>query len=255
MNLTNIKFGWIKDRPDKRDWMYPRSWFPRIIPRRVDLRDRCSDIEDQGNLGSCVGNAVASAIEFVDLLTPEQYREASRLFIYYNARAMIGMENEDSGCHIRDAVKSVASKGVCSEDLWPYDVRKFAVKPTEECYDDGLKHRTIEYRRLQTLDEIKACLAEGYPVVMGFYVYPSCMTDEVARTGHIPFPSCIERYRGGPIGGHAGKLVGFNDDTQEFTDKNSWGKEWGDKGYGYLPYKFITQKLADDFWTIRKIEE
>lgn len=250
-----VKFGWKKDRPDKRDWLY--SWRPYkgIIPRRVDLRDRCSAIEDQGNLGSCVGNATVGNVEFLDRFTTDSFREASRLFVYYNARKMIGMEDEDSGCHIRDAVKSLVSKGVCSEGLWPYEVRKFAVPPSDECYTDALEHQVTEYRRIQNLEEMKACLAEGYPVVMGFYVYKSCMADEVTRTGHIPFPSCIERYRGGPLGGHAVMACGYNDDTQELIIRNSWGTGWGDKGYGYLPYKFITESLADDFWTIRKIEE
>lgn len=248
-----IKLGWIKDRDDKRDWQYAWRLYRGKIPRRVDLRERCSPIRSQCG-GSCVGNSVAGNIEYVDK-QQLPFRIAAPLFLYFNARVVINMADEDSGCHIRDAAKLSASKGVCAEELWPQTDENVLKRPTPACYEDALDHQVTSYWRLQGLDEIKACLAEGFPVVLGFYVYPSCMTDEVTRTGHIPFPSCIERYRREPLGGHAVMAVGYNDDTEEVTIRNSWGVEWGDDGYGYLPYKFITKGLADDFWTIRKIEE
>lgn len=257
--MTARKFGWKKDSPDRRDWLYAWKPYRGMIPRRVNMREKCSPVEDQGDIGSCVGNATAGAVEFVDLLTPEDSRDASRLFIYWNARKMIGTEDEDSGCYIRDAIKSLASKGVCSEELWPYDTSKYAEKPPRECYEDALDHQIVSYWRLQTLDEMRACMAEGFPVVFGFYVYASCMTEEVARTGKIPFPSLFERWFRGPLGGHAVKSAGYDDDMRigrsrgALLIKNSWGM-WGDKGYGYLPYDFVRKGYADDFWTIRKIE-
>lgn len=250
----NLK-GWLKDKPDPRDFFYARTFRVKtILPSKIDLRDKCSFVEDQGPLGSCVGNAVAGAIEFVDL-QDKTFRDASRLFIYFNARRMIGKEKEDSGCYIRDAAKSVANEGVCPEFLWPYNVSQFAVSPSKDCYTDALNHQVTSYYRLKTLMEIRFCLAAGFPVIFGFMVYRSALTDKVAKTGIIPYPTWWERLWG-PEGGHAVLAVGYDDKKEQIIFRNSWGTGWGDKGYGYLPYKyFTTDGMADDFWTIRKIEE
>lgn len=251
-----MRFGWLKDKPDERDFLYGNLFtIPARLPSYVDLRSKCSPIEDQGDIGSCVGNASVGGVEFVDLRDPG-FRDASRLFVYYNARKKIGMENEDSGCYIRDAVKSLVKDGVCSEKLWPYDITRFSFNPSKECYDDALLHRVTSYYRIKSLNEMRACLAEGFPVIFGFMVYESFMSDKVAKTGDAPMPSWWERWFKGSLGGHAVLAVGYDDVVNKLIVRNSWGEGWGQKGFFTLPYGYITdKKLSDDFWTIRKIEE
>jgi C1A family cysteine protease len=175
----------------------------------------------------------------------------SRLFIYYNERAMEGTVNEDSGAQIRDGIKSVAKQGDCPEDLWPYDITKFAVKPPQQCYQQALKFKAVLYQRLsQISNQLKGCLASGYPFVFGFTVYESFESQQVAQTGHAPMPAPTEA----SIGGHAVIAVGYDDSQNWFIVRNSWGVGWGMKGYFTLPYAYlIDPNLASDFWIIRVV--
>ena len=208
---------------------------------------------DQGDLGSCTANAIANAHRF------DQMKEASkanflpsRLFIYYNERSMEGTVNSDAGAQIRDGVKSIAQLGVCPETEWPYDITKFAKKPLAKAYKDALKNQALTYQRVvQDLTQLKGCLASGYPFVFGFTVYESFESAQVAKDGLMPLPQAKEKC----LGGHAVLAVGYDDATQRVTVMNSWNTTWGDKGFFYMPYAYITSaKLASDFWTIRTVE-
>jgi C1A family cysteine protease len=209
-------------------------------------------VYDQEQLGSCTANAIAAALEF-DQMKEKQANVfmPSRLFIYYNERAMEGTVNEDSGGQIRDGIKSVAQQGDCPETLWPYDITKFAVKPPQQCYQQALKFKAVQYQRLsQILNQLKGCLASCYPFVFGFSVYESFESPQVAQTGHAPMPAPAEK----SIGGHAVMAVGYDDSQNWFIVRNSWGVGWGMEGYFTLPYAYLLeQNLASDFWTIRVV--
>jgi C1A family cysteine protease len=206
-------------------------------------------VYDQGQLGSCTANAIGGAIEFDRLLQKLPDFVPSRLFIYYNERVIEGTVNSDSGAQIRDGIKTVASQGVCPEPEWPYDIAKFSQKPSAKAYSDAVTDRAISYQSLvQDLNQMKGCLASGYPFVFGFTVYESFETAAVARTGHAPMPGSGERV----IGGHAVMAVGYDDASQSFLVRNSWGTGWGLAGYFTLPYSYLIQPgLASDLWTIR----
>jgi len=218
------------------------------------LRPVSPPIYNQKKLGSCTGNGIARVYHFDEL--KQGLLDAfmpSRLFIYYNERVIDGTVKQDAGSEIRTGIKTIAKQGVCSEALWPYFVTKFAVKPSPECYKEALKHRAVTYMRVQQdLDHLKACLLEGYPIVFGFNVFASFESKTVAKTGMVPMPKPKEKQ----IGGHCVVIVGFDDDLQCFIVANSWGEEWGDKGYCYMPYAYLTNpKLADDFWTVRLVSD
>ena len=149
---------------------------------------------------------------------------------------------------IRDGIKSVAVQGACHEKKWPYIISKFTRKPTKACYTDALRYQVLAYKRIITLEEMKACLADGYPVVIGFSVYESFETQEVASTGIVPSPNlATERL----LGGHAVLVVGYDTTTKRIIVRNSWGTGWGQAGYFTLPFEYITNRnLSDDFWTV-----
>lgn len=219
--------------------------------KQVDLRSKCPSIYDQGHLGSCTANAIGFCYHFDELAQNEKSPfQPSRLFIYYNERDIEGHIDEDSGAEIHDGVSSICKVGVCSEDDWPYDINRFTEKPHKSCYESAREHHSIQYRAVsQSIDQLKAALIDGFPVVFGFLVYESFESPEVAQTGIMPIPKEGEQL----LGGHAVALVGFDDDKQWFIVRNSWGEGWGDKGYFYMPYSFIQDpEMASDFWTITK---
>jgi C1A family cysteine protease len=254
MARTNKKFGWVPDLPDHRDLMYSApARVVTALPPKADLRSKCPPVVDQGNLGSCTANAIGSAHRFNQMKQSQaNHFMPSRLFIYYNERVMEGTVNEDAGAMIRDGIKSISKLGVCPEKLWPYQIAKFATKPLAACYKEALKHQAISYQRvLQSLAQMKGCLASGYPFVFGFTVYESFQSAAVAKTGTVPMPSQGE----GVVGGHAVLAVGYDDTKQRFIVMNSWGTGWGAKGYFTFPYGYLTDSdLSDDLWTIRTVE-
>ena len=248
----NQWYGWVPDRPDQRDKLYAAiAKPPKKLPPAVDLRPGCSPVEDQGQLGSCTANALVGNLEFLEKQAGKPVADLSRLFIYYNERAMEGTINEDSGAMIRDGVKSLVNLGVCAEKNWPYTIGKFTVKPTAACFKAALKHQVLSYHRILTLQQMKQCLAEGYPFVFGFSVYEGFESADVAKTGQLNLPTPKEKQ----MGGHAIMAVGYDDSTQRLLIRNSWGTDWGLQGYFTMPYDYAANNnLADDFWTLRLME-
>ena len=247
MTQRRFRHGWVPDVPDGRDFLYgaikPRL---RLAPS-VDLRVGCSPVEDQGRLGSCTANALAGILEFLDNHIDHVYEDASRLFIYYNERAVQKTVASDSGASLRIGIKTLAKVGCCSETSWPYDIAEFAVKPPVRCYAQAKSHRIVSYHRIQTVAEMLACLAEGYPFVFGFTVYESFESAATARTGVVQMPAKTER----ALGGHAVMAVGYDQKSKRFIVRNSWGKTWGQDGYCTMPFAYF-ESLAADFWTVRK---
>ncbi len=252
--MTTRRYGWIPDLPDQRDRTFRPSGFLAAAaptPPAVDLRSACPPVYDQGQLGSCTGNAIAGAVHFERLKQRLSDWAPSRLFIYYNERAMEGTIASDSGAQIRDGIKSVATQGDCPEVEWPYDPSQLATAPPAQCYTDALRYTAYSYFAVQQdLADMRACLAAGYPFVFGFTVYESFESAEVARTGTVPMPGPLESV----VGGHAVLAVGYDDASSTFLVRNSWGPDWGQGGYFTIPYAYITNpNLADDLWTIRLV--
>lgn len=247
----NYKMGWLPDLPDQRDILYAAPMAVMLqLPTSADLRNQCPPVYDQGHLGSCTANCLAGAFEFDLKKQQKPDYMPSRLFIYYNERVLINTVNSDSGAYIRDGIKTMNNEGVCPEKDWPYDISKFAQKPSANCYTKASKCQIKSYQKLiNSLDQLKGCLTEGFPFVFGFTVYESFLTPEVAHTGIMPMPKHGEKVRGG----HAIMAVGYDDSKNAFIIRNSWSANWGINGYFYMPYAYITSKLCNDFWTIRLV--
>lgn len=251
-STVNQWYGWVPDRPDQRDRLYAAiAGPPKMLPPAVDLRSGCSPVENQGELGSCTANALVGNLEFLEKKAGKAVTDLSRLFVYYNERAMEGTINEDAGAMIRDGVKSLVRQGVCAEQSWPYTIDKFAAKPTASCFTEALQHQVTSYHRILTLQEMKQCLADGFPFVFGFSVYESFESPDMAKTGKLDLPQSGEKQ----LGGHAIMAVGYDDATKRLLIRNSWGDDWGLQGYFTMPYDYASNShLADDFWTLRAME-
>jgi hypothetical protein len=242
------RFGWRPDPPDYRDFKYADLIKPVIpkLPPEASVQSLFPPAYQQDALGSCVGQAtkglMAAAYAKQGLVDPV----LSSLMIYYLAREIEGTIYEDVGCSPRDALKGATKYGVCLESLWPYLVEKFAIRPTDECYIDALNHQIIAYYSIApSLTLLKNCIAEGYPFSAGVRVYENFPME----LGDIPMP------QGQEIGGHDIDVVAYSDFNREFIIRNSWGEGWGYKGYGSIPYDYLTDtSLSSDFWTIRTME-
>jgi C1A family cysteine protease len=273
--------GWLADLPDVRDYtaeqpeitaMLQQTSVPRMQearearPSKVDLSEYFSVIEDQGTIGSCTANAAVGLVEYFQRRANNEYLDASRLFIYKTTRNYLGWTG-DTGAYLRSTAGALALFGAPPERFWPYDVDNFDVEPSAFCYAFGQQFQTIKYYRLdppevtpdQLLDQIRDHLATGLPSMFGFTVYSSI--GQANATGDIPFPATGERV----LGGHAIVAVGYDDDyeitntngpttTGALKIRNSWGTDWGDEGYGALPYEYILRELAVDFWVILDAE-
>lgn len=272
--------GWIPDYPDIRDYTKKTEEVKSILGLRgssrdrkslssVDLRQWCSPIEDQGAIGSCTAHAGAGIIEYYERKSFGRHIETSRLFLYKVTRNLMKMKG-DTGAYLRTTMGAMVLFGAPPEEHWPYTDHetKFDQEPPAFCYAFAQNYRTMKYFRHdpsgtkaeELLHGVKTHLSKGHPAMFGFTVYNSI--EQAEQTGMIPFPSPRERVEGG----HAIVAAGF-DDKMKIKNKigkigtvgallirNSWGKGWGEKGYGWLPYDYIRRGLAQDFWSILKKE-
>ena len=252
MAQTTQRYGWHPDLPDQRD--YVQQVAPELLkklPPQVDLRSGCPPVYDQGQLGSCTSNAAAGALEFDQLKQQLAAYVPSRLFIYYNTRVIEGTADVDAGASLRDTCKAIHGTGYCDEMQWPYDISQYAIQPPQDDYTVARPNAKITYKRVpQNVVQMRGVLASGLPFIIGFTVYESFESADVAATGVVPMPGPNEAV----LGGHAVLAVGYDDATSRFNFRNSWGDSWGDSGYGTIPYIYLTNRsLAGDFWTISHV--
>lgn len=251
-NDTRHHYGWHPQLPDYRDYkladheaILPAAALPPI----VDLRPLDSPIRDQGQIGSCTGFTGEGAFHFEVKKQGLNDFLGSPLFLYYQERVDQGTVSQDSGASIREISKALANYGIAPESDCPYITSNFTVKPSPQAYADAAQHKASQYLAVaQQLDQMKSCLASGYPIMMGFTVYANFESAKTASTGVVDMPS------GTVLGGHANLLMGYDDTRQVFISRNSWGTGFGDKGYVYFPYSYLLNSgLASDFWSLRVV--
>lgn len=253
IKMSHIFTKFVKDPVrDPRDWKFSRISQPVAnLPPSVDLRPGCPPVYDQGQLGSCSGNAIAGAIEFDKMKQKLPTIMPSRLFIYYNERVLEGTVNEDAGAMIRDGIRTICVNGVCDESVWPYDINTFTTKPSDAAYKEALNNKVIGYYGLDvSAYESKQALAQGYPIVVGIQVFEDLESEAVARSGNVPMPTENSK----SVGGHAVMIVGYDDSRQCWIMRNSWGADWGDRGYFYLPYAYMNPDLMSDMWVVTVVQ-
>ena len=249
-------YGLRPDPFDPRDLLFRKDWLrigkfrqklrAALLPQAVDLREEANPpIYDQGNLGSCTANALAGVLGHVTADQGDGVALFSRLFLYGNARRW---EPYDDGATLRDLMKGLDKYGVPLERMWPYDTARWKDKPPQEVWDAAYHREAVDYYRLETLDGMRICLGQDHkPFIFGVMLYDSF---KPGSDHSIPMPGPGERSQGG----HAMSCVGYDDRRKAFLVRNSWGEDWGDNGYCWMPYTYFQEpELFWDAWTVRSI--
>jgi C1A family cysteine protease len=259
------------------------------LPASADLRRWCGRVRFQGGLPTCNAHVVASLIEYFERRAFGKVIEPSRLFLFRVAKNF-ARADDATPVYIRQTMGVLKMIGVPPEKFWPYpklkkdaagqypmDDPKLHEEPTPFCYALAADYQAITYYRLDPrdadgqltitpralLDEVRLHVASGIPMTMGVPLYRDTVTQSWTNSpGVIPYP--------GPkdvsLGGHALVAVGYDDAKTvprvgkragtkgALLVQNSWGRQWGEKGFGWLPYEYLLRDRARDFWTLTKAE-
>jgi C1A family cysteine protease len=287
------RFGWLKDYPSIKDYgpqeveqrlmseirhtderkdnkiksvLQPTAKASKVksLPVRIDHRKYCSPVKDQGQLGSCTANMAANMYEYMCKRGKTGYVELSRLFIYKTTRWLLHLTG-DTGAYIRSALGALVVYGAPPEEYYPYEVSKFDETPDVLNAGFAQSFQVTKYFRLdkgipsneQLIARMKEFLTKGFCLGIGFTVFDS-FEEAASNGGFIPYPKPTESVQGG----HAVTIVGYDTNKEEgaFLVKNSWGVDWGEGGYGWIPMRYFVRQenadapLADDIWTIIKQE-
>ena len=273
--------GWLPPTPDLRDYKQDNTELEEMNRKlgigegdqkeikSVDLRKWCSPVENQLKLGTCTAHAGMGIVEYYEKRGFNKHVDGSRLFLYKVTRNLM-QETGDTGANLRDVMKALALCGVPAEKYWPYNVADFDIEPPAFIYSIADNFEALKYfchdplgtdiTPAMVLESVKKYLVAGIPSMFGFYGFPSFDSSDVK--GGIPFPCPGES----AAWGHAIVAVGYDDEmkirnlkcnkdtTGALLIRNSWGTIWGDKGYGWLPYDYVLNKLASDFWSLLGME-
>jgi Papain family cysteine protease len=209
------------------------------LPDRVDLSDRFPVPGDQGEQNSCVGWAVgyaarayyANKVEGRDLSNSKNI--PSPAYIYNSIPRLLGPDQCGDGSKISDALR-LLRRGAGSIAEFPYS-EKSCPRPSEL-----ERSRATDFRiddafvfNPSRVDQIKGQLAHGHPVIIGLQT-----TREFLRLKG----SEIYRSSGQMLNNHAVTVVGYDERLQAFKLINSWGKRWGDGGFGWMDYDTLRKE-------------
>ena len=221
----------------------PRS---NALPSQVDLRAFGGPIKDQGEEGSCTGHAFSSAREWIARKYEKSAPVLSPQCLYAEELLASSDFPNDEGAMPRTACQVLTALGCCETALYPY-VAGNITRPTPEQVQNALKYRTGAYHRIASLVDFLKCVADPtpWPVLVGFTVYESLMSEQVAETGVMPTPQVGEQ----PQGGHEVLCLGYDLPRQLALMQNSWGDGWGQRGYFWMPLAVLSA-AETDLWMV-----
>jgi len=242
MRVKDFIPGLHKDPPDPRDWLYSKVRAAVPLPKKFCWDLTSLPVRDQGNWGTCAGQAGSQTKELYTAHTRGKELRYSPRFLYTLAKEIDGLSPGTEGTTLRALAKVMTDYGVCEETHMPYNIaNKDLYRPPKEALENAKLHHIKGYARCQTQQELKQALIEQGPVVFGLQLTHTFIED--AKNGVVP-----EKYGGLLIGGHAMTLIGYDDSKGWYIVLNSWGIKppvTDNKGLNYIPYSYMHATIKD----------
>jgi C1A family cysteine protease len=247
--MEDIKFTLKPDIPDDRDYLFKSSLSEDQVSGKRNLINLMPPTYYQGYLGSCTGFGIAKGLrEFLSIRDWSEHVPMSALWFYWQERNLEGTVDQDAGAYIRDGMKVLANLGCVPESEYPYYVDRFRDTPPDSLLESAAKYKIYEYHRIYDVNDIRHSIAMYQPVVFGALLYESFYQAN-NNGGFVPMPNTdIENV----LGGHCMLVIGYDDERQSFIVRNSWGSNWADNGYCYIPYDWF-RLYAWDMWTAQDV--
>lgn len=252
-NAEEIREKWHKPEGSLKDVEYKEqplderySPAPGLkIKPSVDLRKYFTPVKNQMDLGSCTSFAAAAMYEaMMALAGVEGQTEMSPGYLYFYSNVLKGRPS--GGSNFMEQLEVLGSHGICRNDLYTYVPDTPQSRPSEEADKDAQTHRVLSAKQIPLYDEpdkavtlkhnhqlLTAALSEGYPVGISLRVYDNLGKDGAFILHPADNPEAVEE------GWHAMVVVGYSEENACYIVRNSWGREFGEDGYCYIPASYI----------------
>lgn len=228
--------------PEKGDRSEPKELpadLKNVDPKEtVDLRKYATPVGDQGQTSRCSAFAWTHALEMAHNILGNKIPRLAPSYTMQEFQKMQGDYKDHKYAYMGgdgtvsgpDPGKTITKLGTCRQELWPDDKAE-PKKPDAELEQDARSH-ALEAKTLPiAIDDVKKVLSSGYPVHVAMNTGDSF--SDVGRDGVF---NAAEKPHG-QHGRHAMLLTGYMGNY--YIIKNSWGTDWGDKGYCYVPKKVL----------------
>jgi len=245
---SKILNGVVRRSDDDRDYKFEKHIAHLVktvdVPDEFDLSTSVNEppIADQGQKGACGAFSGAGALGYINngaVLSPE--------FIYDQTRSLMGTLNEDSGVDNRTLASVLVKYGTCLEKQYPYTEKLITVAPSDKLVKYAQEYKALKYVFVDGIDQIMQTMVTlNTPVIFGMEVFSGFESDEAKNTGLIPMPSKTES----GLGGHDQEIMGWNKNL-DFGNgliggvkvRNSWGKNYFQSGYEWIPFAYFDSSL------------
>lgn len=240
--LTSEGFAYrgihYKPQDDSVQKPLEETFEPEVTPmEEVDLRFMFSPVRDQGGLGSCTAFAATAIFEyFENRIRRVSDTRLSPLFVYYNAAHNVAGGLADTGSSYYDVLSAMCARGICEEEFCPYSDTGMDQAPADEAYRDAEGRKVLKAMNVEVSHrDITAALSAGFPVAVSLRLFDSFGDD---NHGFVFSPSDDE-VSSQPPRWHAMVIVGYLKEAPVYIVRNSWGEEFGEKGYCYIPFTYV----------------